>query len=127
VVYCLDALSGAFVWNYTTGGDVFSSLAVADGKVYGGSFDKIFYCLNAATGAFTWSFVTGGSLSLFYSSPAVANGVVYVGASDRQLYAFSAGPPIPEGLAIEIMLLISTAAVIVGSRYFRKRTKFERW
>ena len=42
-VYCLDALSGAFIWSYTTGNSVYSSPAVAHGKVYVGSLDGNLY------------------------------------------------------------------------------------
>ena len=38
-------------WSYTTGSDVFSSPAVANGVVYVGSFDDKVYALNASTGA----------------------------------------------------------------------------
>jgi outer membrane protein assembly factor BamB/pimeloyl-ACP methyl ester carboxylesterase len=110
-VYCLNALTGALVWNYTTSGDVYSSPAVADGKVYVGTLDNKVYCLNAANGAYIWSYTTGGSV---YSSPAVANGVVYVGSFDKKVYAFSSSPPIPEGLAIGVIMLL------IGTIYFRK-------
>jgi outer membrane protein assembly factor BamB len=80
--------------------------------------------LNAATGALIWNYITGSAVE---SSPAVANGVVYVGSDDKKVYAFSAAPPIPEGLTIGVMLTLSTVAVIVGTRYFRKRPKWEKW
>jgi serine/threonine-protein kinase len=118
----LDAATGVHIWNYTTGGDMWSSPAVADGKVYIGSFDKKVYCLDATTGALIWNYITGGIIE---SSPAVANGVVYVGSDDKKVYAFSAGPPIPEGLTIGVMMLLSTIAVIFSTRYFRKRPKTE--
>jgi outer membrane protein assembly factor BamB len=116
----LDAVTGAKVWNFTTGGHVQSAPALADGKVYAGSWNHKVYCLDAATGAFIWSY-TGGAH--FVSSPAVANGVVYIGSIDRKVYAFSAVPPVPEGLTIGAMLLLSTVAVTIGARYFRKRSK----
>jgi hypothetical protein len=34
---------------------------------------------------------------------------------------------VPEGLTIGVMLLLSTVAVIVGTRYYRKRPKWENW
>jgi hypothetical protein len=34
---------------------------------------------------------------------------------------------IPEGLTIGVMLLLSTVAVVVGTRYFRKRPKWQKW
>jgi outer membrane protein assembly factor BamB len=62
-VYCLDAITGKFVWNYTIGSIVGSSPAVAGGKVYVGSHDIYsvgrVYCLNADTGALIWSYSTG--------------------------------------------------------------------
>ena len=63
----------------------YSSPAVADGKVYMGSYDGKVYCLNASTGAKIWSYTTGGEVE---SSPAVAYGNVYVGAYDNKVYAF---------------------------------------
>jgi len=44
-VYCLNATTGARVWNYTTGGWVFSSPAVVGGRVYVWSGDGKIYCL----------------------------------------------------------------------------------
>jgi len=73
------------IWSYTTGDDVFSSPAVADGKVYVGSMDRNVYCLNASTGDFIWNYTTGSSV---LSSPAVADGKVYVGSEDGKVYAF---------------------------------------
>jgi hypothetical protein len=88
-VYCLNASTGAHVWNYTTGLFVESSPAVADGKVYVGSNDKKVYALNASTGAHVWSYTTG---SVVFSSPAVAGGKVYVGSYDGKVYAFARAP-----------------------------------
>jgi len=75
------------LWDYTTGGPVFSSPAVVDGKVYVGSNDGKIYCLNAATGASIWNYTTGDMVS---SSPAVAGGSVYVGSWDNKVYCLRA-------------------------------------
>jgi len=74
-------------WDYTTGSEVYSSPAVADGKVYVGSWDDKVYCLNAATGAWIWDYTTG---DIVYSSPAVADGKVYVGSWDSKVYCLNA-------------------------------------
>ena len=74
-------------WQYTTGDQIISTPAVANGVVYVGSFDNNVYALNALTGAKLWSYATGGPV---YSSPAVANGVVYVGSDDQNVYALNA-------------------------------------
>jgi outer membrane protein assembly factor BamB len=74
-------------WSYTTGNEIFSSPAVANGVVYVGSSDGKLYALNASTGAFKWNYTTSNWI---VSSPAVANGVVYVGSYDHNLYALNA-------------------------------------
>jgi parallel beta-helix repeat protein len=76
------------LWTYTTGSRVFSSPAVADGKVYVGSEDYNVYCLDASNGAYIWSYATGGPV--YYSSPAVADGKVYVGSEDGNVYCLDA-------------------------------------
>ena len=75
-VYALKASTGVLLWSYTTGGEVDSSPAVANGVVYFGSWDYNVYALNASTGALLWSYATG--YQVVPSSPAVANGVVYI-------------------------------------------------
>ncbi len=82
-VYCLDALTGAWIWQYTTSGGVDSSPVVADGKVFFGSHDGNVYCVDALTGAFIWQYTTGGTV---LSSPAVADGKVYFGSDDNNIY-----------------------------------------
>jgi outer membrane protein assembly factor BamB len=70
-------------WYYITDGWVHSSPAVADGKIYFGSFDKNVYCLDAIKGDIIWKYTTGGYVS---SSPAVADGKVYIGSYDYNVY-----------------------------------------
>ena len=123
-VYCLNAESGAFIWSFTTGGDVWGSANVADSKVYVGSYDNNVYCLDAATGALIWSYTTGNWV---LDSPVIANGVAYVVSADSKVYAFSPWAPIPEGLSLGVMLLLSSIAVIVSLRYYRKRPKWQNW
>jgi len=87
-VYCLDASTGAKLWNYTTGSPVYSSSpAIAGGKVYVGSLDHNVYCLDASTGTKLWNYTTGDQV---YSSPAVADGKVYVGSWDGNFYCLNA-------------------------------------
>ena len=58
-IYALNASTGALLWSYTTGNDVGSSPAVANGVVYVGCNDDNVYALNAHTGALLWSYATG--------------------------------------------------------------------
>ena len=85
------------LWSYKIGDSVWSSPAVADGKVYIGSRDNKVYCLDANTGGYIWSYETGSSVS---SSPAVADGKVYIGSDDSNIYAFGElepdAPSVPE-------------------------------
>jgi hypothetical protein len=85
MVYCLNASSGTYQWNFLTRDVIASSPAVVDSRVYVGSFDDRVYCLNASTGAHLWNFTTGGDV---FASPAIANGRVYVGSNDNGVYGF---------------------------------------
>jgi len=76
------------LWTYQTGNAVYSSPAVAGGKVYIGSTDYKVYALDATTGEFIWSYQTGSQVA--WSSPAVANGKVYIGSRDGYFYALDA-------------------------------------
>ena len=67
------------LWSFETAGEVVSSPAVADGKVFVGSCDDKIYCLDENTGRLLWSFETAGEVA---SSPAVVDGKVFVGSCD---------------------------------------------
>ncbi|GEM_PF-339108 len=78
------------VWNFSTGGRVASSPAVANGIVYFGSWDNNrTYAVNASSGALIWN-VTGTGTNTFISSPAIVSNIVYIGSADKHLYAFNA-------------------------------------
>jgi outer membrane protein assembly factor BamB len=72
--YCLNATSGAKVWNFTTIIDDFSNPAVANGLVYVACDDGNLYCFNGQTGAVVWNLTcaTGSG-----SDPVISNGYVY--------------------------------------------------
>jgi hypothetical protein len=79
-------LSGT-LWQFKTGGPVWSSPVVADGVVYFGSDDNFFYAVDARTGQEQWRFETGDDVR---SSPAIADGIVYFRSYDHYLYAADA-------------------------------------
>jgi outer membrane protein assembly factor BamB len=82
ITYCLNALTGAQMWNYTYESAMVLSPALANGYIYiasGYPSHGNVYALNASTGSPIWNYTTG---SYIYSSPAVANNVVYVGAGN---------------------------------------------
>lgn len=75
---------GHLVWEFKTGGRIFSSPVVADGLVFVGSNDHFVHAIDAATGREAWKFQTGANVN---STPAVANGAVYVLSLDGNAYA----------------------------------------
>jgi outer membrane protein assembly factor BamB len=98
IAYCLNASDGSEIWNFTVattsrgfpgagGPAISSSMAVANGYVYFGCYDRNVYCLNASTGEKVWNFTTGNTVE---SCPSVANGHVYVGSWDGNVYCFDA-------------------------------------
>jgi hypothetical protein len=77
------AISAVQLWNYSTGFAVWSSPALAAGRVYVRCWDNNIYCLNASTGEKVWSASTGEKTwgytiesPVQYSSPAVVDGFV---------------------------------------------------
>ena len=89
-------------WTFRTGGAVISTPAVADGRVYFGSFDSNVYALDASSGALVGKFTTAGErrfsarhlhgaepaaevmpdpFDVFLSSPVVIAGVVSAAAT----------------------------------------------
>jgi len=91
-LYCFDAKSSRVIWKFETEYEVFSSPAVAYGKVYVGeglhyTEDAKFYCVDAQTGKFVWHFQTSSHTE---SSPAVSDGKVYFGAGEDGVYCLDA-------------------------------------
>jgi outer membrane protein assembly factor BamB len=98
-VFAIDASNGQFVWQSSTqglsfgrGGPVYSTVAVAFGRVFLGSIDTRVYSFDQDTGALLWSHSTGDWV---YAAPAVADTpktepTVYVGSKDQNFYALDA-------------------------------------
>jgi outer membrane protein assembly factor BamB len=98
-VFALRASSGSFVWQSSTqglsfgrGGPVYSTPAVAFGRVYLGSIDGRVYSFDEDNGQLLWSHSTGDWV---YAGPAVADTkrsdpTVYVGSKDQNFYALDA-------------------------------------
>lgn len=83
-VYALDTATGTLKWQYTTGGEIWSSPIVDNNTVFISSFDKKIYALDAATGSKKWDFSTQANN---VATPVASNGIVYFGSLDRNLYA----------------------------------------
>ena len=87
-VYCMDANTGAQLWNYPL--DIANDPAVVDGKVYVTETDyynSLLYCLDANTGSYIWSKpISGGWI---FSSTIVADDKIFLGSMDIDYYNFS--------------------------------------
>jgi outer membrane protein assembly factor BamB len=81
-LYCINAETGAKLWEFQTGSHTESSPCVADGKVYFGAGDDGLYCVDAATGKEVWHF-PGFHMD---ASPVVSRGRVYIGAGIGDVY-----------------------------------------
>lgn len=78
-IYALDINSGTKIWNYRTGGKVYSTPAYYKGIVIVGSSDHYIYGLDAKTGAVKWSVKTDKAV---LGSAAIDKGKAYIGGSD---------------------------------------------
>lgn len=101
-------------WRFDTGGEVYSSPAIADGLLFVAGKDGILYALDAASGAERWRYQISAYVTR--SSPAVVDGTVYIGggfgvhaldaATGQQRwsvpikYAGQASPTVAGGLVI---------------------------
>ncbi len=66
----------------TTGGYVYSSPAVSDGRVFFGSYDGNLYAVSAAQGSVLWRVPAGGPIS---GAAVVVDGVAYAGSFAHQI------------------------------------------
>ncbi|HEY9774507.1 MAG TPA: PQQ-binding-like beta-propeller repeat protein [Planktothrix sp.] len=82
-VFALNTADGSVLWQYKTGGKIFSSPLIFDGLVYFGSWDKTFYAVELATGKLKWKFRGSETFSI---SPVAANGKVFIGNDDLKMY-----------------------------------------
>jgi outer membrane protein assembly factor BamB len=77
----------SLVWRFETGGDIKSSPAIVDGRVYVGSLDSHVYALDAQTGKQLWAVPLD---NLVEASPSLVQNTVYIGTLAGTLYALDA-------------------------------------
>lgn len=112
--------------NYVTG--VWTRVTTVDvtgiATNYTATYTRYQYNVTPAAGVTT---LAAGTFSASITVPAVANGNYVVTAIDTQgnraTATLSVNSAIPEGLTIGVMVLLSSVAMLVGTRYFRKRSK----
>ncbi len=86
LLLALDAETGKELWR-TEKDMQFVGLAVANGMIYVGNWDRNLYAFDRSTGAERWKFAARGD---FWSAPAVNGNIVYAGNVDKYLYALNA-------------------------------------
>ena len=90
--YCIDTESQKILWRYTSPTPIFSSPAVAAGRVYIGEgyhhdSDCHLRCLDAHTGELIWSFRTASHVE---STPFISQGKLYFTAGADGVYCIDA-------------------------------------
>jgi outer membrane protein assembly factor BamB len=94
----VDAQTGKLIWSTgslgtgISGGEFYSTPAVAFGRVYAGNNDDRVYSFDISNGELAWTYSTGGYA---YSAPTVASTkhsppTVYIGSFDGNIYALNA-------------------------------------
>jgi outer membrane protein assembly factor BamB len=94
----VDAQTGKLIWSTgslgtgISGGEFYSTPAVAFGRVYAGNNDDRVYSFDISDGELAWTYSTGGYA---YSAPTVADTkhsppTVYIGSFDGNIYALDA-------------------------------------
>lgn len=95
----VEAKNGKLLWQtgslgqgFGTGGEFYSTPAVAFGRVYAGNNDTRVYSFDQSDGTLAWTYSTGGYV---YSGPVVAGTThtgptVYIGSFDGNVYALNA-------------------------------------
>ena len=82
VFHAIDRRTGQNRWKFATGGEIYSSAAVLDGKIIFGSYDNRLYGLNEKDGSLAWKYETQGYV---HCAPAVADGVTFIAGCDEHL------------------------------------------
>jgi outer membrane protein assembly factor BamB len=77
--------TGALKWSTCVNEQVFSTPAVAGGKVFVSARNGNVYALDEQTGAILW---TGSTGTDNFSSAAAAYGMIFIGSTDDNVYAF---------------------------------------
>ena len=86
IVYAFQQEDGAATWHFQTGGRVWSTPTVANGRVYFGSMDGNLYAVTTigeTEGKKVWSYDTGAAV---ISQPLVLDDMIVFGALNKKFY-----------------------------------------
>lgn len=108
VFHAIDRESGRGLWKFQTGGEIYSSAAVADDRIVFGSYDNNLYCLNK-DGTEAWKFATQGYV---HCAPAIVDGVTFIAGCDEHLRTIDIKTGMQRAeLKLETYLIASPAVV----------------
>lgn len=82
VFHAVKRADGSSKWTFKTGGEIFSSAAVVNGRVIFGSYDNFLYALKEADGSLAWKFQTDGYV---HCAPAIAEKYTFIAGCDEHL------------------------------------------
>jgi len=118
-ICALNATTGNQMWAFQTGGDIYSTPAIADNILYVVSENNLL-ALIRTSGAELWNntlfVVTPLNGNTDYSSPAIDNGLVYVGSTNR-LYAINASTGATVWTYSDTLAVVSSPAIANGIVY----------
>jgi outer membrane protein assembly factor BamB len=92
-LYCINALTGNEIWNFSTRNSVLSTPCIVDDIVYIGSNDRNIYALDVASGSKLWNYTFARLSAQISSSISVANDLLFVGTDDSYFYALDISDP----------------------------------
>ncbi|MCW3995080.1 MAG: PQQ-binding-like beta-propeller repeat protein [Candidatus Bathyarchaeota archaeon] len=108
------ANSAKQLWKFGTRASVWSSPAVADGRVIVGCKDCTLYCLNASNGELIWNVTAGHEVN---SSPAIYEGRVYVGSDDGWVYCIDIATGSPAWI-VEVGGYVRSSPAVLDDRVY---------
>ncbi|OYW24367.1 MAG: hypothetical protein B7Z55_02395 [Planctomycetales bacterium 12-60-4] len=82
VFHAIDRKTGQQKWTFATGGEIYSSASIYNGRVVFGSYDNNLYCLNGTDGTLAWKFPTEGYV---HCAPAIAEKYTFIAGCDEHL------------------------------------------
>ena len=105
---------GRIKWTFNSDGPIFSTPAVAEGRIYLATNDRRIVALDTETGGLLWEYRVTGPVN---SSPAIAENLVYVGLRDGDILALNKSSGELEWTYDAGAGIYSSAVVVDGALY----------
>jgi len=90
-IKAVNASTGVVVWTSPLLNDGITSVpAVANGKVYVGTWNSKMYAFNALTGGVLWNYIVSPQKHVIFSSPSIKDGSLYFGSGSAEVHSIDA-------------------------------------